>query len=173
MVKGGPRLSIQRWAAAFVLLASIVAGCRSTAVPADSRGQQGGDTTGGVRYEADLLIMESFPVQLRARVSATNATAGPVTITLPDGCSVLLRAYRDAARSGEPAWDETGTVVCTQAIQQIPVAAGETTWLEGRTIGAAEILGDSLPAGRYYFTALVRPDGQRIELEAGEADLAQ
>ena len=130
-------------------------------------------TVDDVTYIADTRVMESFPVQLRSYVVVENRTSEEVSITMPDGCEVFLRAYRTADRSGEPAWDESRVAVCTLALQQITLAAGETIEFTGSTISASQILGDSLPAGRYYFSALVRPDGQAVELEAGEAELAQ
>jgi hypothetical protein len=39
-------------------------------------------------------------------------------------------------------------------------------------VGAATILGDSLPGGEYRITAYLRP-GQVVELEAGRVDLRQ
>ncbi len=117
--------------------------------------------------------MESFPVQLHAMVSVRNVTDAATTATFPDGCLILLRAYRDASRTGKPAWDEARSRVCTMAIESFTLAPHDSTVISGRTIGAAEILGDSLPPGRYYFTALVRPGGQAVELVAGVADLAQ
>ncbi len=130
-------------------------------------------TLGGVVYQADTRIMESFPVQLRSIVTVENRTSDEVTITLPDGCAVLLRAYRTADRTGDPAWDESRAVACTMALQEIVLAPGAAKELTGSTISAAHILGDSLPAGRYYLTAVVRPNGQLVEMEAGEADLAK
>ena len=44
---------------------------------------------------------------------------------------------------------------------------------EGSTVSAAEVLGDSLPEGRYYLSVVASPFGREIEIAAGSVDLAQ
>lgn len=130
-------------------------------------------TAAGVAYRAETAVLESFPVQLRPAVTIRNDGDAERTVRFPDGCIALLRVYRDASRTGNPAWDQARTVGCFQAVQEFTVAPGDSTIIGRGTIGAAEILGDSLPAGRYYFTVVLRPDWQTLELDAGEADLAK
>jgi hypothetical protein len=62
---------------------------------------------------------------------------------------------------------------CAQAIQEFNIDGNETKEFDAPTISAATILGDSLPNGTYYLSALLRPNGKRIELEAGSAPLAK
>lgn len=130
-------------------------------------------TAEGVVYRADTAILESFPVQLRPELTIRNESGSERTIRFPDGCLTLLRVYRDESRSGKPVWDQAYTVGCIQAVQEFKIAAGDSTVIRQGTISAAEILGDSLPSGRYYFTVVLRPDWQTLELAAGEADLAK
>ena len=125
-----------------------------------------------IEYRAESLFLESFPVQVVANVEITNPTGAPVTITFPDGCLVLLRVYRDAERT-KLAYDMAQDYGCTQALVPVTIAAGQTRELSTPPISAAKILGDSLPNGTYYFSALVRPNGQRIELRAGSGELAK
>lgn len=129
-------------------------------------------TEGDLRYVAETAIMESFPVQLATTVTASNVGSRPAALEFPDGCPVLLRAYRTADRSGRPAWDQANETFCTMAIQQFTINPGESRRFTTRT-DAREILGDSLPNGRYYLTAVLRKSGGPLELTAGEADLAR
>lgn len=86
------------------------------------------------------------------------------------GCVVLLRVYRDADRTSL-AYDMARDFGCTQALVPVTIRPGETKEFSTPSISAAKILGDSLPNGRYYFTALIRPEGRRAELRAGSAEL--
>lgn len=156
----------------------LLAACTGGPAPGDPAGEPSGGmsaqavrTPNGLEYRADTRILESFPVQLHTTVSITNTTAAPVSFTLPDGCTVLLRAYRSADAT-TPAFDQLKVAICTLALMEATLAPGETSRFEGRT-DAREILGDSLPAGRYWLRAIVRPDGGLVEVESGVADLGR
>lgn len=151
---------------------ALLAACAGGGAPTDVGTPRADRTVAGVVYHADLLVMESFPVQLRSIVTAENSTGDTVTIEVPDGCTVLLRAYRDESRSGSPAWDQAGSAMCTMALRRTTLAPGESREFGSVTVGAGEILGDSLPDGRYYLSAVIRPNGQTVELAAGATELA-
>ena len=156
----------------FLLGLITLAGC---AADPGEPGPRGGDQTiveGNVEYRAETLIMESFPVQLRANVHITNLRNTPVTVVFRDGCLVYLRVYRDAARTSL-AYDSERVEGCTDALVPVRVGAGQSETISARTISAAGILGDSLPNGTYYFSAVVRPETQRFTLHAGSAELAK
>jgi hypothetical protein len=125
-----------------------------------------------LEFRAETLIMESFPVQLRTIVRATNPTNARLPLTFPDGCTVMVRVYRDPARTSL-AYDMSRVMGCTQAIQEFNINGNAAKEFMAPTISAATILGDSLPNGTYYLSAVVRPNGKRIELEAGSAPLAK
>lgn len=129
-------------------------------------------TVDGIEYRAAANVRESFPVQILAAVTLTNTADEPARIELPGGCTVLLRAYRDADRSGSPAWDQARSVACTMQLLQLDLAPGDSTRFDAPAVRGDEILGDSLPDGRYYLSAVIRPDRQVVELAAGFADLA-
>jgi hypothetical protein len=95
-----------------------------------------------------------------------------VDLTFPDGCKVLTRVYRDEARRSL-AYDMTQVMGCTMAIEEYRMAPAAVREFNAPTISAATILGDSLPNGTYYISAVLRPNGKRIELEAGSAPLAK
>jgi hypothetical protein len=122
---------------------------------------------GGIEYRGQLAVMESFPVQLAASVTLTNRSGKPRTLSFPDGCLVLLRAYRN----GNVAWDQASSVGCTLAIEEITLALGESRRLGGRAT-AYDVLGKDLPDGLYRIVAYLRPDGGEVEVPLGETDLA-
>jgi hypothetical protein len=115
-----------------------------------------------------FVIAESFPVQLGITVELENESTTPQSVTFPDGCVVLMRAYNSGT---EPAWDMGQAVGCTLALVQVDLAPGEREEFDTGLVSAASILGDSLSNGEYRITAYLRP-GQIVELDAGMADLA-
>jgi hypothetical protein len=157
------------------LLAAALA-CAACAPPAPPAGDaapgRSTATQGPLRFEAATAELRSFPVQLSTTVTATNASGQAQTVEMPGGCTVLLRAYRDASRTGTPAWDQQREAVCTQQLLIEEYAPGQSRQYHGRAT-AMEILGDTLPNGRYYLTALLRPAGGTVEVPAGEVNLAQ
>ena len=123
----------------------------------------------GITYRVtSFTIAESFPVQLGITVEIENESTNPQSVTFPDGCVVLMRAYDSGT---EPVWDMSQTVACTLALVEVDLAPGEIEEFSVGLVSAATILGDSLPNGEYRITAYLRP-GQVVELEAGVVDLA-
>jgi hypothetical protein len=155
-------------------LVAVAAACSKaerTVEPEDLSANPDVRVEAGIQYKAETAILESFPVQLATTVKLTNKGNSRRKVTFPDGCVVLIRAYRNAERTGEPAWDQSRVVACTMALVEVDLAPGESREYQART-DAGLILGDSLPNGRYYFTALLRPDGRALEIPAGDAELA-
>lgn len=146
----------------------VLLGCTSTSDDDVTGTPDRNRTIGDIELSAETMVMESFPVQLRTVVTARNTSPDPVRITFPDGCVVIIRAYRDAARSGQPVWEQASA--CTMALVPVDFAPGETKTFTNGT-DAREILGDSLPDGRYWLSAFIRPDSERIDVPAGAADL--
>jgi len=123
----------------------------------------------GITYRVTaFVIAESFPVQLGITVELENESTEPKSVTFPDGCVVLIRAYNGGT---EPVWDMGGVVACTLALIEVNLAAGERRTFDTGLVSAATILGGSLPDGKYRITVYLRP-GQIVELEAGVVDLA-
>ncbi len=150
----------------FTLLASAsIAACQTTATGLGLPDQ----LVGGITYRVtSFAIAESFPVQLGITVELENESTTQKSVTFPDGCVVLIRAYDGGT---EPVWDLGNTVACTMALVQVDLAPGESQEFQVGLVSAATILGDGLPNGEYRITAYLRP-GQIVELEAGVADLA-
>lgn len=159
-----------------LLLLALAAGCSRPEHPAQPEfpiTRQGTPVTeGDLQYVAETAIMESFPVQLATSVTVANVGSRPAALEFPDGCPVLIRAYRTPDRTGTPAWDQAHETFCTMAIQHFTINPGESRKFTART-DARQILGDSLPNGRYFLTAMLRKTGWTLELPAGEVELAR
>jgi len=131
---------------------------------------QSRSVVGGVTYSVtEFAVAESFPVQIGVTVEVANESATSQSVTFPDGCVLLMRAYDSR---GELAWDLGHLVDCTAALVELDLAPGETEQYEIGLISAATILGENLPDGEYRIAVYLRPNGQSVELEAGVADLA-
>src|SRR5690606_23442029 len=120
----------------------------------------------GVTHSAATRIAETAPVTVYATVRAENTSSVRRDVTFPDACIVLLRAYRSPARTGAPAWDQRKGAMCAMMLVELSLAPGESREYQTRAT-ADQVLGDSLPAGTYHFTALLRPDGRMVEVPAG------
>jgi len=150
----------------YTLLATAsIAACQTSATGLELPDQ----LVDGITYRVTgFKIAESFPVQLGITVEIENESTTQKSVTFPDGCVVLMRAYDGGT---EPVWDMGNTVACTLALIQVDLALGESQTFDAGLVSAATILGDSLPNGEYRITAYLRP-GQVVELEAGVANLA-
>ena len=160
------RQGVSSWFRVFTLLASVnVAACQTTATGLGLPDQ----LVDGITYRVTGFdIAESFPVQLGITVELANESTTQKSVTFPDGCVVLMRAYDGGT---EPVWDMGNTVACTLALVEVDLAPGESQEFRVGLVSAATILGDSLPDGEYRITVYLRP-GRIVELEAGIADLA-
>ena len=139
--------------------------------PTDTPSAVDSRNVGGIDYSAETLVMESFPVQLRTIVTARNTTDAAVELGFGDPCVAHLRAYADSSRSGEPVWDQQRLMACVTVVFGDTIAAGDTAQYTAPHADGYDILGDSLPDGRYWLTATLRPNGQALEVPAGVVDL--
>src|SRR5687767_8597909 len=89
---------------------TLAIGCASATSPdnGDRDEDQGLDAgtvvQDGIEYSGDVLVMESFPVQLAGEVTITNSGSSTRTLVFPDGCVAFLRAYRPGEST--PVWDQ-------------------------------------------------------------------
>ena len=119
--------------------------------------------------DADVAVMESFPVQLRGTLRVENPTDAMVSFDV-GGCPVFLRVY-DA--EGTSVWDQGDGAVCTMILRSVRLEPGGVETFETGTASAADILGDDRPDSTYrvaVYLALV--SGVRPEADAGEVPLA-
>lgn len=159
-----------------VALVAIVACSSSNAPtsdgepPGNGSRQRSAVIQDSIEYRADVAVMESFPVQLAGRVTITNRSEETRTVTFPDGCVALLRAYRPG--EGDAVWDQAEDLACTMALVPVELAPGATQEVSTPTASGFDILGDDLPDGEYRIAIYLRPDGGLIEIDAGTTDLA-
>lgn len=150
---------------AVLVATSVLAACDGSLTGLDGDGQ----LVDGVLYSVkDLLVAESFPVQIGVTVQLQNLSSAPRTVVFPDGCVVLLRAY---AGGSDPVWDMGAVAACTLALVEVRLEAGEIREFQSGLVSAATILEGGLAAGEYRITAYLRPAGT-VEIEAGVVDLA-
>jgi hypothetical protein len=124
--------------------------------------------------------------QLRTEVIVRNLNEQPVGLEY-DHCSLYLRAYRFAHRSGRAVWDERYLPDYDPKINAllrvcdlvgyplIRLPPGDsvrfTNFQLSPTVG--EILGDSLPKGRYYFVARLGVNKDTVLIDAGSLNLSR
>ncbi len=114
------------------------------------------DTSWGYSLRSRTQWIPGNPDTLRLGVSLANRTSRPIQFEL--GCGTLVRAYRTAERTGPPAWDlaRAMAIACGDAQgTRRTLAPGDTVPAEIWTVELPEpsrILGDTLPAGRYFFS---------------------
>ncbi len=148
----------------------LLLGCAGGGDPQDPGDSAYRVRADGIDYSAETAIAESFPVQLRTTVTATNQGGRTARLTFPDGCVVLLRAYHDEART-RIAWSQAEHVGCTMALVEWSLAPGASRQAAAHT-DAAQVLRDTLPDGTYWLEAVLRPDGREVAVPAGAVDLA-
>lgn len=152
--------------------ALLVAALACTTGPDPGRtpggGPGGAAVRNGIGYAADVRVMESFPVQLTGVVTVTNRTDSTRTVTFPDGCVALLRAYDGEER----VWDQASDRACTMALVPVRLTPGNSKNILTPTASAAEVLGADRPDGAYRIAAYLRPGGEVVELNAGSVELA-
>lgn len=161
---------VRRWVIAAGLAAGLGA-CSAGGAPAVGEDSPLPRVRDGIEYRAEVEVLESDPVQLHAWVKIENRTDRDADLTFPDGCVVLLEARSEANGGGGAEWAQSRQVNCVQSVVPLRLEPGETREYAVQ-VSAAEILGDSLSAGRYRLTAVVRPRGVRVEVPAGLVDLA-
>lgn len=179
-------------AAAIALLATI--GCSSSSVPIeplppfqgvsailDPGGKAAG--VGAMRQSVtlSLAVSEGRPA-IAARGRVTNAGTQPLHLEY-GACSLQLLAYRSPDRSGAPAWNSDqrkawpggASYGCALYLAMRDLSPGATMEPPEFVLSVplVEVLGDSLPDGRYYFAAQLRMNlNVATLLDAGTADLA-
>lgn len=139
-------------------------------------------TAGAMRQAVTLSLATSNGLPaLVARARITNMGAQPIRLEF-GACSLQLLAYRTADRSGSPAWNSDqrrsaagSPYACPMYLAMRDLAPGASIEPGELALTAplVEVLGDSLPDGRYYFAAQIRTNlSVATPIDAGAADLA-
>ena len=153
----------------FLMGVALIVGCGDS--PVAPAGPFDEAEYGNLTYQIkQVIVAESFPIQIGVTVGVRNQTAVIQSVTYPDGCVVLMRAYGE---SPAPVWDLGNSRACTQALVERDVQPGEEIDFVVDLVSAGTILGNDLPSGEYRLTAYLRPDGDVVELEMGRFDLGQ
>jgi hypothetical protein len=145
-----------------------------------------GGTVDVVSPNAGLVFASATSVsgsKLIVRSSIANTNASPVRLEF-GACAVRLFAYRAASRTGKPVWDSnyrrpygtpTSFYGCPEYLATAIIAPAQT--FAPREINpefpVMEMLGDSLAAGRYYFSAAITMNWRETVMPAGEATLTR
>jgi hypothetical protein len=136
-----------------------------------------------LRYQTATTVEGAAPRTVVTRIVATNPTDRWIDLN-SGACFLHVSAFRDAARTGRPVWrSDAKPVACISILLGYRVEPGGTLGPNGftRSFAVTDILGDSLPAGRYWFKARLEfvydaPQGGLydlgIEIPAGSAELA-
>ena len=133
----------------------------------------------GLEFHASSSVEGVAPASLVTGVTITNRNAAPVDLQF-GACALKLRAYRSPDKSGKPVWysELAGLPFIKHAQQMCILMLYHRTLAPGQSIGAPtfgskiptyEILADSLPEGRYYFTAQLELNNQLFTFDAGSA----
>lgn len=109
------------------------------------------------------------------RTVAVLRASGSAPVRLEySGCPVEVQYFRTTARTGSPAWAQfrVQNFGCILPLYVRTLAPGDTLQLGALSL-PREVLGDSLPAGRYYVAAVLRPNGETVRVPAGEVELTR
>jgi hypothetical protein len=145
-------------------------------------------TLSGFSYEVTSTLGEAPAVTdplLKPTVTTTakirNDRAQAATIYF-GACNVALAAYTNSERSGTPVWRSSASMpwegtyarACILPLYERRLEPGAETSLGAYGSRVIEIIGDSLPNGRYYLSATLSvssaPNG--VTLPAGDFELA-
>lgn len=139
-------------------LLALLAGCGS------------GDEIDGLYFEADIRVMESFPVQIQGVLKVENRGKEGVILT-SFGCPLMMRVYQD----DQEVWDQGEAAVCPAIFLPLEVEPGQEVELTTPVASASQILGDELENGEYSVSVyIVAPEIEEpTEFRAGEVELAQ
>ncbi len=172
-----------------LIVGAFATACGQTPDPAGDIVVTGTSTSahpiaGGLRYTADVKLVDQAPTRLQATITMTNVT--DETIHAEYGACPRLLAFDSAARSGAPAWDSadrrdpvTGAqYACPDILYQREVLPGETispnellVLIPSYEIVGHALLGRSLPDGLYYWLAQMEVNKETIDVPAGQATL--
>jgi hypothetical protein len=128
------------------------------------------DVTGRVAFSAST-VLERDGGLLRTSVTLTNVSRDQIRLVY-GGCPVQVQVFRDEARTGAPLFDSFRVPDRRCPAREVPRRLDALEDLRFTLlIRPEDVLGDAWPSGRYYVTAIVRPNGIRVEVPAGEVQL--
>lgn len=153
-------------------LGLALAACSAGSATAPAAAVSRNGLTNGLTFEATSEVAPAAPVPaVRTTVTVRNTAAQPVTVE-EGGCIVQIKLYREAGRTGAPAWNQGVTQNCTAALRYRTFQPGEDATYRA-VARLAELREAGLAPGRYYVTAMVDLSlrGPALVLSAGEVEL--
>jgi hypothetical protein len=134
----------------------------------------------GLTYRSRSAVGGKDRASVQVAVQIINRTDRRVALEY-GACPLQLLVHENADRAGPAVWnsakqlDETGQLpVCPLYLKFSELGPGETRKPDFRaTFPVADILGDSLPDGKYHFTAQLVLGGDTVPLPAGSGTLRQ
>ncbi len=137
----------------------------------------------GLRVRAEATLSTFLPKHLGIQMAVRNRSAQARGVQY-GSCAMWMLLHREPTRSGRPAWNSSEQLVrfgrgwtrpvCTAILLGDSVRPGQTysdrRWRTA--VRADEILGDSLPTGRYYVTAvLILRGADTVRIPVGAVEL--
>lgn len=148
---------------------------RAAAPEPGARERLPGDATpaaaiGELAFQAAVQVTGESPRRLESVVTVKNSGGRPRRLEYGNASRASrLRAYASPARTGDPVWDSSRWHGPGDAMARDTVLAPGGARRFALTVPVHEFLGDSLPDGRYYFTAAAfLNDSTTGELDAGD-----
>lgn len=130
---------------------------------------------GVMTFRPRTVVTRTAPRTVEVTLTGTLTHAGGAVERFSADCPLVLHAYRSRARrdaaprSGRADW--SSRLRCGPEMIEFSLDRGDTRTFRVRAT-ARDILGDSLPPGRYHFAVAVHHEQQRALLAAGSAPLA-
>ena len=121
--------------------------------------------------EARSEVVPGPSAALRGTVTVTNTTDHAISFQA-GGCPVLLQVFGSPDRAGAPAWDQATNTYCTAVLQNVILQPGAAHQFVAQA-PVSEVLGATLPNGRYYVGATIRLDSHQQQVPAGDVELTQ
>lgn len=157
-------------------LLALCLGCgmAATSVPApkaEAVGREVRNDSLALRGTA-TMISENY-TDMKLVIEVKNLLSRPINLMVPGGCPVILQLMNAAPPSGRVVWDSQyapSSLGCVLSLTHVRIGIGDSTRF-GRGVTRAEVLGDSLPPGRYFVRGLLVIEPDRIGVEAGEIDI--
>ena len=138
-------------------------------------GVLGGVSNDSLSLRAALVVANEPYRLLRVEVTTQNKLDRPVMLFVPGGCPVILQLFSDPPPSGRQLWDSRGARSsrgCALSLVQVRIDAIQSKVFM-REVDRSEVLGDSLPAGRYFVRAQLDIQPSAIIVDAGEVSLSK
>ena len=124
------------------------------------------DVSGRVAASATAHVDEEDGT-VRTTVTLTNVARSRIRLSM-GGCPVQVQVFAAEDYAGTPVWDSFAAERRVCPVVEVPLRLERSEDLYLPVAFQVEaVLGDSLPGGRYYVSAVVRPNGIRMDLPAG------